>query len=129
MFVPKDSAPENHIELIQLAARRQQQLALANPCVGYAAGEAYARSFFDNMPTAIMFDLTEGDPVTGFQPISMTEAEQKTAWVIARASKVDHKMRVSPAGQVALRENLAKEAKHVTQFLKEQDLLALEAFA
>ena len=127
MFVPKDSAPANHLELIQLAARRQQKLALANPPMGYAPGEAFARSFYDNKPAALMYDILFGDEVTGFQPISMSDAEKAAAWVIARASTVDQHMRVSPAGQVALREALVKEARHVTQFLKEQDLLALEA--
>lgn len=129
MFVPKNTAPGNHVELIKSAARRIQALVLANLLKGYAAAADYERAACNSKPTAIMYDLLHGDELTGFQAQPMSRPEERAAWSILNASGVDYHQRMSLAGQAELRNQLAREARHVVHFLKEQRHLALEGAA
>ena len=125
MFIPNGSAPENHLELIDRAAKRLHRLALANPTKGYLAGSAYERACYDSKPTALMHDILFGDELTGYKAAGLTDAEAKAAWTLVRASGVDQHMRISAAGQVALRDAVVESARHIVHILKDQDTLAL----
>lgn len=129
MFVPKNTAPANHVDLIKSAARRIQALALGNPLKGFAPTAEFERACYNSKPTAVMYDLLHGDELTGFQALPLSRPEERAAWSIIHASGVDYHLRMSQAGQVELRTQLAKEAKHVVHFLKEQREMALEGFA
>lgn len=129
MFVPKDTAPENHVDLIKAAARRLQTLILANLLKGYAAAADYERAACNSKPTAIMYDILHGDETTGFQALPLSRPEERAAWSIVKASGVDYHQRMSLAGQASLRQQLVREAQHVVHFLKEQRELLLEGAA
>ena len=129
MFVPKNTAPENHVDLIKAAARRIQALAMSNPLKGYAEPADYERACYNSKPTAVMYDLLHGDELTGFQAVALSRPVERAAWAIINASGVDYHLRMSKAGQAALREQLAKEAAHVVYFLKEQREMLLEGAA
>ncbi|MDQ2823601.1 MAG: hypothetical protein M3Y65_25030 [Pseudomonadota bacterium] len=129
MFVPKNAAPANHVDLIKAAARRIQALATSNPLKGFAAPADYERACYNSKPTAVMYDLLHGDELTGFQALPLSRPEERAAWSIINASGVDYHLRMSKAGHVELRQQLAREAQHVVHFLKEQRHLALEGAA
>ena len=125
MFILNGTVPENHLELIQRSARRIHKFALANPLKGYAQPTDYERACSNSKPAAVMYDILFGDELTDYQAAGLSDAEAKAAWSLVRASGVDQHMRISAAGQLALRDAVVESARHIVHILKEQDTLEL----